>query len=122
MLPRPVRPGHWRHLRDGIGQRAGAERRSPAAKPAASSYCAADAEARARSRRVNRPRASNRSGEEQLGHIGGAGERHLQKLHGTAECAARFYADQVLNHHTTAMIDFVGRQEIAFIATVSADA
>ncbi|WP_257226396.1 pyridoxamine 5'-phosphate oxidase family protein [Rhodococcus opacus] len=55
-----------------------------------------------------------------MGQIGSAGERHLQKLHGTAERAARFYADQVLDHLTPAMIDFVGRQEIAFVATADA--
>ena len=52
--------------------------------------------------------------------IGSGGERHLQHRYGTVERAARFYAEQVLDHLTPAMIDFVGRQEIAFVATTDA--
>lgn len=52
-----------------------------------------------------------------MGQIGSAGERHLQNQYGTAKRAARFYTDQVLDHLNPTMIDFVGRQEIAFVAT-----
>ncbi|MFC0449124.1 pyridoxamine 5'-phosphate oxidase family protein [Rhodococcus jostii] len=52
--------------------------------------------------------------------IGSAGERHLQHRYGTVERAVRFYTEQVLDHLTPAMIDFVGRQEIAFVATADA--
>ncbi|QYA99956.1 pyridoxamine 5'-phosphate oxidase family protein (plasmid) [Rhodococcus sp. USK10] len=52
--------------------------------------------------------------------ISSGGERHLQHRYGTVERAARFYAEQVLDHLTPAMIDFVGRQEIAFVATADA--
>ncbi|WP_054247525.1 pyridoxamine 5'-phosphate oxidase family protein [Rhodococcus opacus] len=53
-----------------------------------------------------------------MGQIGTAGEGRLQIQHGTgtAERAARFYAE-VLDRLAPAMIDFVGRQEIAFVAT-----
>ncbi|PBC47252.1 pyridoxamine 5'-phosphate oxidase family protein [Rhodococcus sp. ACPA1] len=52
--------------------------------------------------------------------LGSAGERDLQHRYGTVERAVRFYAEQVLDHLTPAMIDFVGRQEIAFVATADA--
>ncbi|MFC9838772.1 pyridoxamine 5'-phosphate oxidase family protein [Rhodococcus sp. NPDC127530] len=55
-----------------------------------------------------------------MGQIGSAGERHLQNRYGTASRAARFYDDQVLDHLNPAMVDFVGRQELAFVATADA--
>ena len=55
-----------------------------------------------------------------MGQAGSAGERHLQNQYGTAERAGRFYDDQVLDHVNPAMIDFLGRQELAFVATADA--
>ncbi|MBC2643717.1 MULTISPECIES: pyridoxamine 5'-phosphate oxidase family protein [unclassified Rhodococcus (in: high G+C Gram-positive bacteria)] len=55
-----------------------------------------------------------------MGQIGSAGEHRLQSEHGTEDRAARFYSDQVLDHLNPTMIEFVGRQEIAFIATADA--
>lgn len=48
---------------------------------------------------------------------GSVGERELQREHGTVERAERFYSDQVLDHLNPTMIEFTGRQEMAFIAT-----
>lgn len=53
--------------------------------------------------------------------IGSVGERILQWKFGTQERATRFYSDQMLDHLNPAMIEFVGRQEIAFVATADAD-
>ncbi|WP_009760369.1 pyridoxamine 5'-phosphate oxidase family protein [Rhodococcus sp. JVH1] len=55
-----------------------------------------------------------------MSEIGSVGERQLQQRHGTADRAARFYADQVLDHLNLAMIEFVGRQEMTFVATADA--
>ncbi|PBC51928.1 pyridoxamine 5-phosphate oxidase [Rhodococcus sp. ACS1] len=55
-----------------------------------------------------------------MSEIGSVGERQLQQRHGTAECAAKFYVDQVLDHLNPAMIEFVGRQEMTFVATADA--
>ncbi|GAA4476771.1 pyridoxamine 5'-phosphate oxidase family protein [Rhodococcus olei] len=49
--------------------------------------------------------------------VGSVGEHELQREYGTADRAARFYSDQVLAHLNPAMIEFTGRQEMAFIAT-----
>ncbi len=54
--------------------------------------------------------------------IGSVGERILQWKFGTQERATRFYSDQMLDHLNPAMIEFVGRQEIAFVATADATA
>ena len=51
---------------------------------------------------------------------GSAGEHHLQTSFGTTERADRFYADQLLDHLNDRMIEFVGRQDMAFIATADA--
>jgi predicted pyridoxine 5'-phosphate oxidase superfamily flavin-nucleotide-binding protein len=51
---------------------------------------------------------------------GSTGEHLLQCAYGTAERAQRFYRDQVLDHLNEAMIEFVGRMELAFIATADA--
>ncbi|MCQ4119297.1 pyridoxamine 5'-phosphate oxidase family protein [Rhodococcus tibetensis] len=56
----------------------------------------------------------------QMGQIGSAGERSLQVVHGTEDRAAKFYSDQMLDHLNPTMIDFVGRQELAFVATADA--
>ena len=52
---------------------------------------------------------------------GGAGEHHLQRQLGTGARARRFYRDQVLDHLNPAMVDFVGRQRLMFLATSGAD-
>src|SRR6476620_4231459 len=56
----------------------------------------------------------------QMGQIGSAGERQLQSEYGTEDRAAKFYSDQMLDHLNPTMIEFIGRQEIAFIATADA--
>jgi predicted pyridoxine 5'-phosphate oxidase superfamily flavin-nucleotide-binding protein len=45
------------------------------------------------------------------------GERHLQIVRGTVADAERFHADQVLDHLNPRMREFIGRQEMMFIAT-----
>lgn len=51
---------------------------------------------------------------------GSAGERELQCAWGTRERADRFYDDQVRDHLLPAMIEFVGRMDLAFLATADA--
>jgi uncharacterized protein len=48
---------------------------------------------------------------------GSPGEHLLQCAYGTQDRARRFYADQVLDHLNAAMIDFVRRMEMLFVAT-----
>jgi uncharacterized protein len=48
---------------------------------------------------------------------GSRGEHLLQCAHGTQDRARRFYADQVLDHLNPAMIEFVRRMEMLFVAT-----
>jgi predicted pyridoxine 5'-phosphate oxidase superfamily flavin-nucleotide-binding protein len=48
---------------------------------------------------------------------GSAGEHLLQCAYGTQENARRFYRDQVLDHLNPAMVEFVGRMELAFVGT-----
>ncbi|WP_062994834.1 pyridoxamine 5'-phosphate oxidase family protein [Nocardia mikamii] len=48
---------------------------------------------------------------------GSDGERELQRRFGTEERAGRFYDEQVLNGLNSRMRDFVGRMDMAFIAT-----
>jgi uncharacterized protein len=48
------------------------------------------------------------------------GERGLQDQLGTSDRADRFYRDQMLDHLNPDMIEFVGRMELAFIATADA--
>ncbi|WP_063048484.1 pyridoxamine 5'-phosphate oxidase family protein [Nocardia arthritidis] len=50
-------------------------------------------------------------------HSGSSGERELQERHGTQDRAQRFYDDQVLDSLNPTMIDFIGRMDMAFIAT-----
>jgi uncharacterized protein len=51
---------------------------------------------------------------------GSDGEHKLQATCDTTARADRFYRDQVLDHLNPAMIEFVGRMEMAFIATADA--
>jgi hypothetical protein len=51
---------------------------------------------------------------------GSEGEHRLQQAYGTAARAERFYRDQVLDHLNEKMIEFVGRMEMAFVATSDA--
>ncbi|MGW4241772.1 pyridoxamine 5'-phosphate oxidase family protein [Nocardia sp. NPDC004722] len=48
---------------------------------------------------------------------GSDGERELQERYGSEERAQRFYDDQVRDRLNTHMIDFIGRMDMAFIAT-----
>jgi len=48
---------------------------------------------------------------------GSDGERELQRRLGTRERAERFYSEQVLDRLNATMIEFVGRMDMAFIAT-----
>ncbi|MFG1790921.1 pyridoxamine 5'-phosphate oxidase family protein [Nocardia sp. NPDC049149] len=50
-------------------------------------------------------------------HCGSDGEHELQDRYGTQERAGRFYDDQVLDHLNPTMIEFIGRMDMAFIAT-----
>jgi uncharacterized protein len=52
---------------------------------------------------------------------GSAGEHLLQACHGTEARAARFYTDQLRDRLLPTMIEFVGRMEMAFIATSDAN-
>jgi uncharacterized protein len=51
---------------------------------------------------------------------GSTGEHLLQAAYGTAERAARFYSDQVLDHLNPKMTEFIGRMDMAFVATSDA--
>lgn len=51
---------------------------------------------------------------------GSHGEHVLQKLFDTGERADRFYGQQVLDHLNDRMREFIGRQEMAFVATADA--
>lgn len=51
---------------------------------------------------------------------GSRGEHLLQCAYGSRDRAKRFYNDQLLDHLNDAMIEFVGRMEMAFIATADA--
>ncbi|MGW4328352.1 pyridoxamine 5'-phosphate oxidase family protein [Nocardia sp. NPDC004573] len=48
---------------------------------------------------------------------GSDGERELQERCGTQDRAQRFYDDQVLDRLNPTMIEFIGRMDMAFIAT-----
>ena len=52
-----------------------------------------------------------------LRRFGGVGERVLQVRLGTAHRARQFYADQVTAQLTPVMAEFIGRMEMAFVAT-----
>jgi predicted pyridoxine 5'-phosphate oxidase superfamily flavin-nucleotide-binding protein len=51
---------------------------------------------------------------------GSAGEHVLQRRFGTADRAATFYRNQVLDHLSERMVAFVRRMEMAFVATADA--
>lgn len=51
---------------------------------------------------------------------GSSGEHLLQCAYGSRERARKFYDDQVIDHLNDAMIEFVGRMEMAFIASADA--
>ena len=48
---------------------------------------------------------------------GSAGEHLLQEKHGTTDRARRFYDQQTLDHLNQRMCEFVGRQEMMFVAS-----
>ncbi|MEV0029283.1 pyridoxamine 5'-phosphate oxidase family protein [Nocardia sp. NPDC050793] len=48
---------------------------------------------------------------------GSDGERELQERYGTEGRADRFYADQMLDRLNETMIEFIGRMDMAFVAT-----
>lgn len=50
-------------------------------------------------------------------HCGSDGEHELQDRYGTQDRAVRFYEDQVLDQLNPTMIEFIGRMDMAFIAT-----
>ncbi|GAA4865659.1 pyridoxamine 5'-phosphate oxidase family protein [Saccharopolyspora cebuensis] len=51
---------------------------------------------------------------------GSAGEHLLQAAYGTEQRARRFYDEQVLDHLNPRMREFIGRMELAFVATADA--
>ncbi|MBF6512536.1 pyridoxamine 5'-phosphate oxidase family protein [Nocardia farcinica] len=51
---------------------------------------------------------------------GSTGEHLLQQAYGTEKRARRFYDDQVLDHLNSEMKAFIGRMELAFVATADA--
>jgi predicted pyridoxine 5'-phosphate oxidase superfamily flavin-nucleotide-binding protein len=55
-----------------------------------------------------------------LPQSGSRGEHILQQRYGTAERARQFYDNQVSDRLTPQMIEFIGRMEMAFIATSDA--
>jgi predicted pyridoxine 5'-phosphate oxidase superfamily flavin-nucleotide-binding protein len=58
----------------------------------------------------------------QLVHLpGSTGEHVLQQRYGTDERAERFYEQQVLDHLNPRMREFLGRQEMMFVATADAE-
>lgn len=58
--------------------------------------------------------------EETSAFPGSAGEHLLQFAYGSSKRAERFYSDQVLDHLNEQMTEFIGRMELAFIATADA--
>lgn len=52
---------------------------------------------------------------------GSNGEHLLQCAYGTRDRAKRFYADQVLDRLNQAMIEFIARMELLFVATADAN-
>jgi uncharacterized protein len=52
---------------------------------------------------------------------GSNGEHELQSKYGTEDRANRFYEDQVLDRLNDTMIEFIGRMDMAFIATSDAN-
>jgi predicted pyridoxine 5'-phosphate oxidase superfamily flavin-nucleotide-binding protein len=66
-----------------------------------------------------RPRGSRRH--DDLRQPGSRGEHTLQDRYGTQERAGQFYARQFSDQLTPKMMEFIGRMEMAFIATSDAD-
>jgi predicted pyridoxine 5'-phosphate oxidase superfamily flavin-nucleotide-binding protein len=62
----------------------------------------------------------DRTPADDLPPTGSRGEHILQQRYGTAERAGQFYRNQVTDQLTQEMIEFVGRMEMAFIATSDA--
>jgi predicted pyridoxine 5'-phosphate oxidase superfamily flavin-nucleotide-binding protein len=54
---------------------------------------------------------------DETGMPGSRGEHLLQCAYGTADRARKFYGDQVLDHLNPEMVTFLGRMEMAFVAT-----
>ena len=52
---------------------------------------------------------------------GSSGEHLLQCAYGTEQRARRFYDEQVLDHLNESMKEFIGRMELAFVATADAN-
>lgn len=50
-------------------------------------------------------------------HCGSDGEHELQERYGSRDRADRFYRDQVLDRLNPTMIEFIGRMDMAFVAT-----
>jgi uncharacterized protein len=55
--------------------------------------------------------------ERRLNPPGSAGEHCLQQTYGTTERANRFYQQQMLDHLNERMQEFIGRQEMMFVAS-----
>ncbi|MGW4636621.1 pyridoxamine 5'-phosphate oxidase family protein [Nocardia sp. NPDC004415] len=53
-------------------------------------------------------------------HVGSDGEHELQDTLGTADRAAKFYDDQVIDYLNDTMVEFVARMDMAFISTADA--
>lgn len=66
-----------------------------------------------------RSRAARRR--DDLPQSGSRGEHILQERYGTQERASKFYNGQVSSQLTPKMMEFIGRMEMAFIATSDAD-
>jgi predicted pyridoxine 5'-phosphate oxidase superfamily flavin-nucleotide-binding protein len=64
--------------------------------------------------------APDRTLADDLPPTGSHGEHILQQRYGTADRAGQFYRNQVTDQLTPEMIEFVGRMEMAFIATSDA--
>ena len=60
-------------------------------------------------------------GPEELLRPGSAGEHALQEEAGSGPRADRFYTDQVRDRLVPRMIEFIGRMEMAFVATADGD-
>lgn|SRR5215472_2467706 len=69
---------------------------------------------------VSRPGSPSGKHRGVLPRPGSQGERILQQRYGTTDRASQFYASQVSGRLTARMIDFIGRMEMAFIATSDA--
>lgn len=52
-----------------------------------------------------------------VGRVGSGGEQLLQCAYGSRDRAQRFYRDQVRDRLLPAMVEFVGRMEMVFVAT-----